>query len=444
MSGIASLLIKQGYCVSGSDLKESAITQKLLSQGILVSFGHSASFLNDAEVVVYSSAIPEDNPELVEARRKGLVVMRRAQALARLMQDKDCIAVSGAHGKTTTTALASHLLMSAGFCPTAAIGGIVRNLEDNCCLGESNFFVAEADESDGTFLYYRPRYSIITNIDREHLDYYHSWQEILDAYKQFISNTKSQGCLFCCGDDPAIRQITDKYQGRIVYFGLSDTNDYYPKDIHLEDFSSTFTYWNKEKAQGKIRLPLSGKHNISNSLAVIALAKELKIEDKTIEQALAAFKGTERRFQLKGDIRGIKIIDDYGHHPTEIKATIEAAKNIQAKRLIVIFQPHRYSRTKFLMEEFAACFDRADYLVLTDIYAASERPLEGISSEFLCRAIQEKFPFLNATYLLKEKIVEHIIKRVRPGDVVLTLGAGDIGKLSDELVQAVKCRNTLQ
>lgn len=443
MSGIASILKKQGCQISGSDIKESAITNKLVSEGIRVSLGHNSLHLQDAEIVVYSSAIREDNSELAAARNRGILVMRRAEALAKLMRGKTCIAVSGAHGKTTTTALISHLLLQSGLCPTVAIGGILRNLEDNCRLGESKFFVAEADESDGTFLYYSPDYSMVMNIDREHLDYYHSWEEILDAYTQFISHTKDTGCLFCCADDPAIRQITEGYKGRLIYFGLSSRNDYYAQDIRLNGFSSRFSYCHKGKILGKIDLPLSGEHNISNSLAVIALARELGIEGKDIEAALADFKGTQRRFQLKAEYNGIKIIDDYGHHPAEIRSTLRAARNVAHTRLIVVFQPHRYSRTQFLMDEFVDSFQLADCLVLTDIYAASENPIEGVTSQVLYKKVKEKFPLMDTVYLPKEKVVDYVLAALRSGDLVLTVGAGDIGRLSDELVQRIKCQNTI-
>ena len=442
MSGIASILRSKGYAVSGSDIKESMITGKLADKGIKIFLGHDASHLNGAELVIYSSAVKEDNPELLSARARGLMIMRRAEALAKLMQDKTCVAISGAHGKTTTTALASHLLLQSGFCPTVAIGGILRNLDDNSCLGNGNFFVAEADESDGTFLYYNPDYPIITNIDREHLDYYHSWADILNAYKKFISNAKESGCLFCCGDDPAIRQITRGYRKRLIYYGLSRDNDFYPQGLAMNEFSCVFNYCYRGRAMGKVFLPLSGSHNVQNSLAVVGLGVELGISPKNIESALAAFKGTERRFQLKLDFAGFKLIDDYGHHPSEIRATLEAAKNVKHKRLIVVFQPHRYSRTKFLMEDFAQSLALADYLILTDIYAAGESPIDGVSSELLCNKIKEKFASVEAVYLKKERIVEHLIRILKPQDLLLTLGAGDIGKLSDELAQRIKSQNT--
>lgn len=442
MSGIAAIMMKQGYRVSGSDIKESRVTGKLSSLGIKVCLGHDASYISDAELVVYSSAVKEDNPELQAAKAKGLRIMKRAEALTQLMQDKVCIAISGAHGKTTTCALTGHLLLQAGFSPTVAIGGILRNIDDNSCVGESNFFVAEADESDGTFLYYHPDYSIVTNIDREHLDFYKNWQDILSAYKKFISQTKDGGCLFCCGDDPAIRSITPGHKKRMLYFGLSGENDFYPRNLLLNEFSSIFDCYYKDGFIGRIHLPLAGRHNVSNSLAVIALGLELGIKPQRIEEAVAVFKGTERRFQLQLEAKGIKVIDDYAHHPTEIRATLEAAKNVRHKRLLVVFQPHRFSRTKFLMDEFAESLSLADCIILTDIYAASEEPIQGVSSEVLCDKIKEKHPPAEVIYVKKEKVIEQLLSIVRPGDLVLTLGAGDIGKLSDELAQRIKSQDT--
>lgn len=442
MSGIAAIMMKQGYCVSGSDIKESLITGKLSSLGIKVCLGHDASYISDAELVVYSSAVKEDNPELQAAKAKGLGILKRAEALAQLMQDKACIAISGAHGKTTTCALTGHLLLQAGFSPTVAIGGILRNIDDNSCVGESNFFVAEADESDGTFLYYHPDYSIVTNIDREHLDFYNNWQDILSAYKKFISQTKDGGCLFCCGDDPAIRSITPGYKKRMLYFGLSGENDFSPRNLLLNEFSSIFDCYYKDGFIGRIHLPLAGRHNVSNSLAVIALGLELGIKPQRIEEAVAVFKGTERRFQLQLEAKGIKVIDDYAHHPAEIRATLEAAKNVRHKRLLAVFQPHRFSRTKFLMDEFAESLSLADCIILTDIYAASEEPIQGVSSEVLCDKIKEKHPTAEVIYVKKEKVIEQLLSIVRSGDLVLTLGAGDIGKLSDELAQRIKSQDT--
>jgi len=442
MSGIAAIMMKQGYRVSGSDIKESLITGKLSSLGIKVRLGHDASYISDAEIVVYSSAVREDNPELQAAKAKGLRILKRAEALAQLMRDKASIAISGAHGKTTTCGLTGHLLLQAGFSPTVAIGGILRNIGDNSCLGKSNFFVAEADESDGTFLYYHPDYSIVTNIDREHLDFYKNWQDILSAYKKFISHTRDGGCLFCCGDDPAIRSITRGYKKRMLYFGLSGENDFYPRNLLLNEFSSIFDCYYRDGFIARMHLPLAGRHNISNSLAVIALGLELGIKPRRIEEALDSFKGTERRFQLKARVNGIKLIDDYGHHPTELRATLEAARNITHKRLLVVFQPHRFSRTKFLMHEFAESLSLADRILLTDIYAASEEPIQGVSSEVLRDKIKEKHPQAEVIYVKKEKVIERLLSIVGSGDLVLTVGAGDIGKLSDELAERIKSQNT--
>ncbi len=437
MSGIASILLKYGYKISGSDIKESPITKKLSGLGAKIFLCHDASNITGADVVVYSSAIKPENPEFSAACLKGLARMKRAEALCKLMKGKTCIAVSGAHGKTTTTSLIAHLLLQAGFFPTVAIGGILRNIDDNSHLGSSEYFVAEADESDGTFLYYKPDYAIVTNIDKEHLDYYHSFEGVVSAYAKFIGNLKYSGCLFACGDDDAVREITVGYKKPVIYYGLSEKNDYYPSDIELNGFSGKFTCFYKGKSVVKINLPLAGIHNIQNSLAVIALGSHLGIESKKMARILSTFKGTERRFHLKSDANDIKLIDDYGHHPTEIKATITAAKNVQHKRLVVVFQPHRYSRTKFLMDDFARSFTSADYLILTDIYSASEAPIEGVSSQALSMRIKE-LTDRDAVCVEKEKISDHVMKIIRPGDLVLTLGAGDIGKISEELAGRIK------
>lgn len=437
MSGIASILLRLGFRVSGSDIKEGSNTRKLKSLGINVAIGHDASYAKGADTVIYSSAIKRSNPELKWARENNVPVVCRAQALSVLMDNKVGIAVSGAHGKTTTTALCAQLLLQSGFFPTAAIGGILRNLDDNAYLGASKYFVAEADESDGTFLYYNPHYSIVTNIDREHLDYYKSMDNLYKAFGDFISRTKEGGCVFCCGDDLSLRRVCQGKDKRIVYYGLSESNDFYAKDIVLEDFLSTYSCFKKGKMLGKITLPLSGAHNIQNSLGVIALGCELGISFMAIGGALKGFKGTERRFQLKAEKNGIMLIDDYGHHPSEVRATLKAASNVAHKRLIVLFQPHRYSRTKLLMEEFAGSFRQADYLVLADIYPASEEPIPGVSSQALANRILELYG-QQVVCLKKDELLGHIIPILKPGDLVLTLGAGDIGKISDELAQWLK------
>ena len=440
MSGIAHLFLSRGMKVSGSDLKESQITQDLKKMGAQVFIGHDASQVaDDVDTVVYSSAIKEDNPEIQEAKRRGIVLLKRAQALAELMKDKTVITVTGSHGKTTTTSLASLLLLEAGFCPTAAIGGIVRNMDSNACLGKSAFFVAEADESDGSFLYYLPKYSIITNIDYEHLDHYGDFQNEVNTFREFINRTDSNGCVFGCGDDDSLRSILKDYKHRYLLFGLTEDSHIYPGDIRLNGLNSEFSCFYKNKFLDRFQLALGGEHNISNSLAVIALGLELGINLDIIKETLKNFQGARRRIEIKFESPQYLLIDDYAHHPTEIKATLKTVKDIKSDRIVAVFQPHRYTRTKFLLNEFAASFNLADYIIITEIYPASEPPIEGISGELLFHNIREQLPKdKEVVFLPKDQIVEHILKIIRPHDLIIILGAGDIVKVGDELVERLK------
>ncbi|MDD5167052.1 MAG: UDP-N-acetylmuramate--L-alanine ligase [Candidatus Omnitrophica bacterium] len=438
MSGIAQLLLRRKDKVSGSDLKESSITQELQNLGAQVYTGHQSANITGADFVIYSSAIRPDNPEIVEAKKKGLPLLKRAQALAELMQDKTVITVTGSHGKTTTASLASYLLMEAGLMPSVAIGGILKNINTNASLGGGKFFVAEADESDGSFLYYRPDYSIITNIDREHLDYYKEFKNEIEAFREFLHRTEDNGCVFCSADDANLRNIIADYKKRYVLFGLGEKADIYPKNIKIEGLSSEFDCFYKNKFIDRFRLALGGMHNISNALSVIALGLELGIGLEHIKKTLADYKGAKRRLEIKFSERGLLVIDDYAHHPTEISATLAAVKNLEKDRLIAVFQPHRYSRTQLLLDEFAASFDAADYVIITDIYAASESPIEGVSALGICEKIKKHSPGKEIYFLTKDKIREHILKAIKPGDVVMMLGAGDIVKISDELVEGLK------
>jgi len=438
MSGIAQLLLRRKDKVSGSDLKESSITQELQNLGAQVYIGHQSANITGADFIIYSSAIRPDNPEITEAKKKGVPLLKRAQALAELMQDKTVITVTGSHGKTTTASLASYLLMEAGLMPSVAIGGILKNINTNASLGGGKFFVAEADESDGSFLYYRPDYSIITNIDREHLDYYKEFKNEIEAFKEFLHRTTDNGCVFCSADDANLRNIIADYKKRYVLFGLGEGADIYPKNIKIEGLSSEFDCFYKNKFIDRFRLALGGMHNISNALSVIALGLELGIDLEHIKKTLADYKGAKRRLEIKFSERGLLVIDDYAHHPTEISATLEAVKNLKKDRLIAVFQPHRYSRTQLLLDEFAASFDAADYVIITDIYAASEPPIEGVSALGICEKIKKHSPGKEIYFLTKDKIREHIIKAIKPGDVVMMLGAGDIVKISDELVEGLK------
>lgn len=440
MSGIAAIFIRSGWKVSGSDEKDGPLIKRLKAQGVKISIGHAGANIDGADVVVYSSAIDRFNPELALARGKGIKVIHRSCALAELIGDKRCVAVSGSHGKTTTSALAAHLLAECEKLSAAVLGGISLNLDDSVYLGGGDIFVVEADESDGSFLRYNPSYPIITNIDREHLDFYAGWDEILRAYKNFLLKASDQGCIFSNGDDPAVRAVTKGLKKRIVYFGMSSENDFYPKDIKLNEFSSSFDYYRRGKRITGIKLPLAGAHNISNCLAIAALADELGIPPEESARKIASFKGTQRRFQLKFNTARIKLIDDYGHHPAELKAVLAAAKNIAHKRLVAVFQPHRYSRTKLLMEEFVQSFSLADMIVLMDIYPASEPPMEGINSGLLCQKIRSEFPAKEVILLEKENAAQRIMETLQDGDLIITIGAGDIGKVSDELAQRLECR----
>lgn len=438
MSGIAQLLLRCGIKVSGSDLKESKITTELKEIGAEIFIGHNATNIKGANLVIYSSAIKEDNPEVAETRKLNIPLIKRAQALAQLMQDKIVITITGSHGKTTTASLVSYLLLEAGLLPTVAIGGILRNIDSNACLGDGKFFVAEADESDGSFLYYRPKYSIITNIDREHLDYYKEFEKELDAFREFINRTEEDGCVFCCDGDMNLKNILADYKNRYILFGLKESADIYPKNIQLKGLSSEFDCFCKNKFIDRFHLALGGEHNISNALSVIALALELGIDIGFIKKTLAYYKGAKRRLEIKLNERGYLVIDDYAHHPTEIKATLSAIRNLGRKRIIAVFQPHRYSRTKLLLDEFSASFDLADYIIITDIYAASEVPLEGITAGCIYDKIKERAPHKEIYFLPKEEIVIHLLGIIKPDDLVITLGAGDIVKISDELVEKLK------
>ncbi len=438
MSGIAQLLLKSGFMVSGSDLKENRITQELTRLGAKVFINHSASNITKQDIVVYSSAIKDDNPEICQAKILGLPLLRRAEVLASLMRQKTAITVAGSHGKTTTTSLISYMLIKAGLCPTVAIGGVLKNIDTNACLGNGKFFVAEADESDGSFLYYEPDYSIITNIDREHLDYYHNFDNELQAFKSFINRTRDAGCVFACSDDANLVKLFTDYKGKHLFFGIDNPKDIYAKNISFTDLSSDFDCFFKEKFVFRFHLALGGKHNISNALAVIGLGLELGIELEHIRRSLEEYKGAGRRLDVKFRNEQYLVIDDYAHHPTEIKATLSAIMNLKAKRKIVIFQPHRYSRTQLLLDEFAGSFNQADYLIITDIYAASEQPIDGVNAQALLKKIKERSANKEVIYLPKEEIVQHIKKIISCGDLVITLGAGDILKVSDALAEELK------
>lgn len=438
MSGIARLLLGCGIKVSGSDIKETKATEELKNLGAKIFLGHRPENIDGANLVIYSSAIKEDNPEIIRARKLNLPLIKRAEALAQLMQDKTVITVTGSHGKTTTTSLVSYMLIEAGLNPTAAIGGILRNIDSNACMGNGKFFVAEADESDGSFLYYRPKYSIITNIDREHLDYYKDLKFEIEAFREFLNRTEEGGSVFACADDENIRKIISDYRKKYILFGLKQDADIYPKDIKIEGLSSEFDCFFRDKFIARFRLALGGEHNISNALSVVGVGLELGIDLEVIKGALANYRGAKRRLEIKFEGKDFLVIDDYAHHPTEIKATLSAAKRLGHKRMIAVFQPHRYTRTHLLLDEFSRSFNLADCVVITDIYAASEPPIKGVHAKVLTDKIKALSPDKEVVYLAKEEISGYILDILKKGDLVITLGAGDIVKLSDELAERLK------
>lgn len=433
MSGIAHLVLSCGFKVSGSDLKESSATRELVKAGARIFIGHSGRNIKGTDLVIYSSAIKDDNPEVLEARKNNIPVIKRAEALAELMKQKNVITVAGSHGKTTTTSLVSYLLLEAGLFPTVAIGGILKNIDTNACLGKGDFFVAEADESDGSFLYYQPKYSILTNIDREHLDFYKDFDNEIKAFREFVNRTKEGGCLFCCDDDVYIKMILRDYKNKHISFGLSENADVYAKNIQLSGLSSDFDCFYQEKLVCRFHLALGGRHNVSNALSVIALGLELGIDLKVIRNTLENYKGARRRLEVKFSNEDYLVIDDYAHHPTEIQASLLALKSFQRK-VIAVFQPHRYSRTKILLDDFVKSFDLADSVVITDIYPANEPAIPGVSATALYEKIKERSPDKEVYFSPKENIVGQILTIIKPGDLVVTLGAGDITRINDELV----------
>ncbi len=438
MSGIAQLLLRLGYKVSGSDLKENKNTVKLKNLGADIFIGHNSDNIRGVDTVVYSSAIKEDNPEIKEAKRLKIPLIMRAQALAQLMQDKSVITIAGSHGKTTITSLVSCLLIEAGLSPTVAIGGILKNIDTNACVGSGKFFVAEADESDGSFLYYKPKFSIITNIDYEHLDYYKSLEKEVEAFRKFLGSTDKDGCVFCCSDDSNLRGILKEYKNKYILFGLKPEADIYPKKIRLNGLSSEFDCLFKGKFVARFNLNLGGEHNISNALSVIALGLELGIDLRFIKAALAGYKGADRRLEIKFKDQRYTVIDDYAHHPSEIRATLKAISNLKAKRVVAIFQPHRFTRTQLLFDEFTRSFDNVDLLIITDIYPAGEPPIPGVDSFNLYNKIKERAKNKEVYFIPKERVINKVLEIIKPGDLIITLGAGDIVRLSNELAERIK------
>ena len=437
MSGIAELLFNIGYQVTGSDMRVSETTRRLERLGVKVNYGHEGRFSDGADVVVTSSAIDPENPEVKNAIEHHVPVIQRAEMLAELMRLKKFgIAVAGSHGKTSTTSMVSWVLHQAGLDPTVVNGGKVDSLGGNAKLGEGEFLVAEADESDGSFLKLSPVIEVVTNIDMEHLDYYKDLDHIKDVFLQFIDRIPFYGAVILCLDDPHIVELLPQIHKRMITYGLHEQADIYAVDIHSMGRQSRFMVRRGTEELGEITLNIPGRHTIYNSLATVAVGLELEIEFSVIAAALNSFDGVQRRLQVKGEAKGILVVDDYGHHPTEIRATLDAVRDgWPDRRLVVAFQPHRYSRTQALFDEFKTAFHRADVLILTDIYAASEQPIEGITSESLIEAIKQHGQ--REVYFVPDVEDLHIklIDMLQEGDLLLTLGAGNIVNAGEELLQ---------
>ncbi|MEW5784936.1 MAG: UDP-N-acetylmuramate--L-alanine ligase [Bacillota bacterium] len=433
MSALAQVLLKLGYRVSGSDLKESAITRRLSEEGAtVVTTGHSRENVRGSELVVYSTAIPADNPELCEARGSGIPVWHRSELLANLINDHYGITVAGTHGKTTTTTMIALLLEQGGLDPTAIIGGTVASFEGNARLGKSRYLVAEACESDHSFLRYYPRIAVVTNMEPDHLEHYNGdFEKLREAYRTFLEHLHSDGCAVLCTDDPYLRELAPRLERRVVTYALEGA----PAEAEFEGRGITFAgrtaqfvlHHHGKPVTGTIKLQVPGRHNVSNAVGALAVAAQLGLEPQQCAGAIGNFFGAGRRFEVLGEVNGITVVDDYAHHPTEVRVTLEAAR-AGSKRICCLFQPHRYTRTAYFFEEFARAFSDADLVLLHRIYPAGEKPVDGITAEALARRISE---IKGGSVFAGENMDElenRALAFARPGDLILVMGAGDISK----------------
>ena len=444
MSGIAELLANLGYVVSGTDEKRSAVTERLATLGIRVAYGHDAAHVGDADVVVVSSAVKATNPEVREAARRLVPVIPRAEMLAELMRLRYGIAIAGAHGKTTTTSMVALILERAGLDPTAVIGGRLSAFGSNARLGSGDYMVVEADESDRSFLKLSPSIAVITNLDREHMESYGSWENLQQAFADFANKVPFYGAVVACADDASVRELLPKLTRRIITYGLNGRRaDIVGKNMRLEAFGSACDVVQQQpdgisKDLGQVRLRVPGRHNLLNALGAIAVGLEAAVPFARIVAALEEFRGAERRFQMRGEARGVMVVDDYGHHPTEITAVIDAARAGIDRRVVVVFQPHRYSRTSQLLPEFGLALGAADEVVLTDISAAGEAPIEGVTIEAVAAAVRAvgSCPVHVVTNI--DALPAAVSALARDGDLVITLGAGSIGTVADRILDQLR------
>lgn len=434
MSGIAELLLNLGYRISGSDIVSSRVTERLEKLGARVYIGHQESNIEGADVVVISSAIRPDNPEVIAAQKKNIPVIPRVEMLTELMRLRQGIAVAGAHGKTTTTSMIGSVLAGAGFDPTIVVGGRLRSLGSNAYLGKGEWMVVESDESDGSFLRLLPTISVITNIDREHLDRYGHLDALIDAFVQFANQVPFYGATIVCLENHHIQNNLYRFRRRVITYGFHPQCHYWASDIMMNGWSSEFTvHYNDTSIPMKLNLP--GEHNVLNALATIATARFLGIEWSVIKNELERFQGVERRFQLKGTIDDIWVVDDYAHHPTEIQKTLDAALGLQRKRLIVVFQPHRYSRVSFLWNEFRRSFYAAHELIVLPIYPAGEDPIPGVEAQRLAEEIRQSGHRHTEYVPDLETAVNRLLEITRPGDLVLTIGAGNVYRVGEMFLE---------
>lgn len=441
MSAIAYVLIKRGYDVSGSDLNAGHMSARLAEEGALVYMGHDSCQVYGADAVVVSTAIHPENCELVEAKAQGIPVLHRSDVLAALINKPgaDGVAVAGAHGKTTTSAMISCIAAEAGIDPTIVIGGEVASLGGNALNGAGSYVIAEADESDGSFLKFYPKIEVITNIEDDHLDFYGTEENIYQAFKSFVGNLREGGKAILCVDNPKLRRLESEISGDHITYGMEGSNaTYTASDINFGINGTTYKIHYMGEYVCDVRLIVPGRHNVLNSLGAFAAAREMGIPVESILASLAKFGGAKRRFETKGKVDGVWVVDDYAHHPTEINVTLKAARQTRPNRLIVVFQPHRYSRTQLLYKEFCTCFGKCDELILTNIYAASEAPIAGVTGEKLANGITaatgQEVKFL--PYLTNVR--DYLVGLAQPGDLIMTIGAGDVFKVGEELVKELE------
>lgn len=438
MSGIAEVLLNLGYEVSGSDIRKTEITHRLEQLGAKISYQHQRQNVEGAGVVVVSAAIKEGNPEVKEAAEKLIPVIPRAEMLAELMRMKYGVAVAGSHGKTTTTSLIATVLAHGGLDPTVVIGGKLNSIGSNAKLGQGEFLVAEADESDGSFLRLLPTIAVVTSIDPEHLDYYQGIEQIKEAFLQFIDKIPFFGLAVLCLDQENVQSLIPRLRKRFTTYGLSSQADFQAKDMSFDGPHSSFDLVHKGNRMGRFTVRMPGIHNVYNVLATVATAFELDVDFKTVQEALAGFSGIQRRFQMKAEVGNILVFDDYGHHPTEIKTTLRAAKAGWRRRIVVLFQPHRYTRTQALFDDFLTAFYEADVLVITDIYPAGEEEIQGVHARHLFEGIREH-GHKDVRYISdRQEIIHYLPTVIMPGDLVITLGAGDIYRVGEDLIEELR------